>query len=136
MSSSGKSQLIISPIEFVTLDATPAPATLNYDVLTQEIYYLTSSAINNFILNFRGNANATLNSVMAIGSSRTCVLRVTNGATPYYPNTIKIDGSTVTPKVNSAISAGNANSIDIYIFIFTKTADATFSVEETQTKFS
>ena len=33
----------------------------------------------------------------ATGSSVTAVWLNTNGATPYYPNVIQIDGSTVTP---------------------------------------
>ena len=53
-----------------------------------------------------------------------------------YPNTIQIDGSAVTPKVPAAISAGNASSIDAYSFTIIKTASATFTVLETQTKFA
>jgi hypothetical protein len=60
----------------------------------------------------------------------------TNGATPYYPNVINIDRSAVTPKVPATISAGNASAIDAYSFTIIKTASATFTVLETQTKFA
>ena len=73
---------------------------------------------------------------MATGDAITLVWLNTNGETPYYPNTINIDGSAVTPKVPAAISAGNASSIDAYSFTIIKTASATFTVLETQTKFA
>jgi len=60
----------------------------------------------------------------------------TNGATAYYPSAITIDGNAVTPKVPAAITAGNASAIDAYSFTIIKTASATFTVLETQTKFA
>ena len=62
----------------------------------------------------------------------------TNGVTPYYPSTIQVDGSTVTPKIQggTAITAGNASAIDIYSFTIIKTAsDPTYLVLESQTQF-
>jgi hypothetical protein len=38
--------------------------------------------------------------------------------------------------VPSAITSGNANAIDAYSFTIIKTASATFTVLETQTKFA
>ena len=60
----------------------------------------------------------------------------TNGTTAYYPSTIQIDGTTVTPKVPAAISSGNASAIDAYSFTIIKTAANTYTVLETQTKFA
>jgi hypothetical protein len=60
----------------------------------------------------------------------------TNGATAYYPNAITIDGNAVTPKVPTAITAGNASAIDAYSFTIIKTASATFTVLASQTKFA
>jgi hypothetical protein len=75
---------------------------------------------------------------MTTGQSATLVLMVTNGATPYYPNVLQIDGSTVTPKVQGgiAITAGNANSVDIYSLTIVKTANATFTTFVSQTQFA
>jgi hypothetical protein len=73
---------------------------------------------------------------LPVGDTITLVWLNTNGATAYYPNTIQIDGTTVTPKVPATISAGNASSIDAYSFTIIKTASATYTVLETQTKFA
>ena len=73
---------------------------------------------------------------MAIGDAITLVWLNTNGSTAYYPNSITIDGNAVTPKVPSAISGGNTSAIDVYSFTIIKTASATFTVLENQTKFA
>ena len=122
--------------EDVNVVASAATGTINFNVETASIWYYTSNATANHTLNFRYNSSTSLDSVMATGDAITLVWLNTNGATPYYPNTIQIDGSTVTPKVPAAISAGNASSIDAYSFTIIKTASATFTVLETQTKFA
>jgi hypothetical protein len=63
---------------------------------------------------------------------------VTNGATAYYPTVFQVDGSAVTPKwqAGSAPSAGNASSVDVYVFTVLKTASATFTVFASQTQFA
>jgi hypothetical protein len=73
---------------------------------------------------------------MNTGDSLTVVWLNTNGATAYYPSAFQVDGSSVTPKVPAAITAGNASAIDAYSFTIIKTASATFTVLETQTKFA
>ena len=80
----------------------------------------------------------TLNSILAVGQSVTCSLLVTNGATAYYPSTIQVDGSTVTPKwqTGTAPTAGNANSVDVYTFAIVKTANLTYTVLASQVKFA
>ena len=122
--------------EDVNVVASAATGTINFDVETASIWYYTSNATANHTLNFRYNSSTSLDSAMATGDAITLVWLNTNGETPYYPNTINIDGSAVTPKVPAAISAGNASSIDAYSFTIIKTASATFTVLETQTKFA
>ena len=122
--------------EDVNVVASAATGTINFDVETASIWYYTSNATANHTLNFRYNSSTSLDSAMTTGDAITLVWLNTNGATPYYPNTINIDGSAVTPKVPAAISAGNASSIDAYSFTIIKTASATFTVLETQTKFA
>lgn len=122
--------------EDVNVVASAATGTINFDVETASIWYYTSNATANHTLNFRYNSSTSLNSAMATGDAITLVWLNTNGTTAYYPNTIQIDGTTVTPKVPAAISAGNASSIDAYSFTIIKTASATFTVLETQTKFA
>jgi hypothetical protein len=101
------------------------------------VWYYTTNASANHTLNFRYSSGATLSSKLAVGDAMTLVWLNTNGGTAYYPNVIQIDGSTVTPKVPAAITAGNANSIDAYSFTIIKTAATpTYTVLETQTKFA
>jgi hypothetical protein len=122
--------------ENINVVASAATGTINFDVSTASVWYYTSSATANHTLNFRYSSSVALNTSLAIGSSITLVWLNTNGATAYYPNVIQIDGTTVTPKVTSAISAGNASAIDAYVFTIIKTASATYTVLETQTKYA
>lgn len=125
--------------EDVNIVASAATGTINIDTSTASIWYYTSNATANHTLNFRYSSGASLDSVLATGDSITIVWMNTNGATAYYPNVIQIDGTTVTPKIQggSAISSGNASSIDIYSFTIIKTAATpTYVVLESQTKFA
>ena len=122
--------------EDINIVASAATGTINFDVATASVWYYTSNATANHTLNFRYSSGVSLNTALATGDAITLVWLNTNGATAYYPNVIQIDGSTVTPKVPAAITAGNASSIDAYSFTIIKTASATFTVLETQTKFA
>jgi hypothetical protein len=127
-----------SPQEFMTISATAATGTVHFDIITQSILYYTTNASANFTLNFRGDSGTSLNSLMTIGNCITLVFMNTNGSTPYYPTAITIDGNAVTPKIQggTAITSGNASSIDSYSVTIIKTANATFTVLEAQTKFA
>ena len=134
---SSQSDLIIKGFqEDVNVVASAATGTINFDVSTASVWYYTSNATANHTLNFRYSSGTSLNTAMAVGDALTVVWLNTNGSTAYYPNVIQIDGSAVTPKVPVAISAGNASAIDAYSFTIIKTASATFTVLETQTKFA
>ena len=122
--------------EDVNVVASAATGTINLNVETASIWYYTSNATANHTLNIRYSSTVSLNTAMAVGDAITVVWLNTNGTTAYYPNVIQIDGTTVTPKVPAAITAGNASSIDAYSFTIIKTASATFTVLETQTKFA
>ena len=122
--------------EDINVVASAATGTINFDVSTASIWYYTSNATANHTLNFRYSSSVSLNTALPVGDTITLVWLNTNGTTAYYPNTIQIDGTTVTPKVPAAITAGNASSIDAYVFTIIKTASATFTVLETQTKFA
>jgi hypothetical protein len=122
--------------EDINIVASAATGTINFDVATASVWYYTSDATANHTLNFRYNSSVSLNTAMPVGDSITLVWLNTNGTTAYYPNTIQIDGTTVTPKVPAAITAGNASAIDAYSFTIIKTASATYTVLETQTKFA
>jgi hypothetical protein len=130
---------VISSIrETATVTATAPSATTNYDFATQSVRVYTANNTTNFTLNIRGSSSVSLNTLMANGQTATMVLMVTNGATPYFPNVLQIDGTTVTPLIQGgiAITAGNASSVDVYSIVILKTASATFTTFVSQTKFA
>lgn len=130
--------ILKSPEERMNIVAAAATGTINFDTTTSTIWYYTSNASANHTLNFRFSSGVSLNTALATGDAITVVWLNTNGATPYYPNVIQVDGSTVTPKFQNgtAFSAGNASSIDAFSFTIIKTASATFTVLASQTKFA
>lgn len=129
---------LIAPEERTTVSATAATGTVNFDVSTQGVLYYTSNASANWTLNVRGSSGATLNSILATGDAVTIAFLVTQGSTAYYASGFQIDGSAVTPKYQggTAFAAGNASSIDAYVYTIVKTASATFTVFASQTKFA
>jgi len=124
-------------LELVTVSATAATGTINYDVTTQSVLYYTSNASANWTVNFRASSGTSLDTAMATGESITVVFLVTQGATAYYNNAVTIDGSSVTPKYQggTAWTAGNASSIDAYSYTIVKTGSAAFTVLAAQTQF-
>jgi hypothetical protein len=122
--------VIISPEERMTVSATAATGTINFDAATQGVLYYTSNASANWTLNVRATSGATLNSILATGDAITVAFLVTNGSTAYYQTAFQIDGSAVTPKYSggTAPASGNASSIDAYSFTIIKTASATYTV--------
>jgi len=127
-----------SPREIVTVSATAATGTINFDANTQGTLYYTTNATANWTLNIRGSSSATLNSVMATGDALTVTFLAAQGTTAYYPTALTIDGTSVTPKyqAGAAFAAGNASSTDAYTYSIIKTASATYTVFASQTKFA
>ena len=126
-------------LETANVVASAATGTINIDATTSTVWYYTSNASANFTLNFRASSGATLASLLATGQAITIVFLNTNGSTAYYPSTIQVDGSAVTPKWQgaSAPSSGNASSIDAYSFTIIKTASTpTYTVIGSQTRFA
>jgi hypothetical protein len=137
-SSSNLAQTLANSTEVVTVNASAAGGTINYDVTTQSIVYYTVNASSNWTVNFRASVGTTLNTALATGRSLTVALMATQGATPYYNNVIQVDGNTITPKYQGGIAwtGGNASGIDVYVYTIIKTASATFTVLASQTKFT
>jgi len=129
-SSSVISSKFVNALEGVTVSATAATGTINYDVTTQSVLYYTSNASANWTVNFRASSGTSLNTAMATGESITVVFLVTQGGTAYYNNAVQVDGASVTPKWQngSAPTAGNINSVDSYSYTIVKTASATYTV--------
>ena len=122
--------LIQQTKEKMTISATAATGTINFDALTQAVVYYTSDATANWTINVRGDATNTLNSIMAIGESLTVVFLATQGTTAYFNSAFQVDGSAVTPlwQGGSAPTEGSASGVDAYTYNIIKTANATFTV--------
>jgi hypothetical protein len=130
--------VLLSPEERFTVNATALTGTVNLDVLTAGVYYSTASASANWTLNIRGSASTSLNTILTTGDSITAVVFATQGSPAYYQTALTIDGGAITPKWQNGVAptAGNANSIDIYSFTIIKTGSATFTAFGSQTKFA
>lgn len=119
--------------------ASAATGTINLDVKTASVWYYTTNATANHTVNVRGNSTTTLSSFLEVGDSITVVWANTNGTTAYYPSAFQVDGSAVTPKWQggTAPTAGNASSVDMYVYTIVKTASTpTWTVFASQTKFA
>ena len=136
-SSSTLAAVFTNAAEVVTVSATAATGTINYDVTTQSVLYYTTNASANWTVNFRASSGTSLNTAMSTGQSMTVVFLVSQGATAYYNNAVTIDGNSVTPKYQggTAWSSGNASGIDAYSYTIVKTGSATFTVFASQTQF-
>ena len=123
--------------EPTTVSATAATGTINYDVTTQSVLYYTTSASANWTVNFRASSGTSLNTLMTTNDTIAVTFMVTQGATAYYNSAVTIDGNSVTPKWQggTAPTSGNASGIDVYNYVITKTASATFTVLASVTQF-
>lgn len=125
-------------IENATIVGSGLSGTLTLDATTQSVLFYTSAATANWTLNMRGNNTTTLNSILATGQAITFAVFATIGTTGYYNNSVQVDGtvSGVTTRwQNIAPSVGNTSSIDAYTYTVLKTANATFTVFASLTKF-
>jgi len=136
--SSALAMILNDTAEIATVSATAATGTINYDVTTQSVIYYTTAASANWTVNFRASSGTSLNTAMTTGQSVTAAFLVTQGATAYYNSAVQVDGSSVTPKYQggTAWAAGNASSIDVYMYTIVKTGNAAFTVFTSQTKFA
>lgn len=130
--------ILKAPQERTTVSATAATGTINFDASTQGVLYYTTNASANWTLNVRGNSSTSLDTLLTTGDSVTVAFLATQGSTAYYQSAFQIDGAAVTPKWQGGVapSAGNASSIDAYVFTIIKTGSAAFTAFGSQTKFA
>jgi hypothetical protein len=122
---------LTAPLESAYILGTALAATQNIYVSTNPTDILvTANSANNFVLNFASTTSSSLNGLMAVGSSLSVSLTVTNSTTAYYCTGVKIDGvsQTINWQGGSAPSGGHASSLDVYTFNIKKTASATYTV--------
>jgi hypothetical protein len=128
----------VNGLEKVTISATAATGTINYDTDTQSVLYYTSAAVGDWTINFRDSSGATLDSKMATGEAITLVHLVTLTGSEYRNTTVQVDGVGITPEWQggSAPTEGNANSIDSYTYTIIKTGSAAFTILAALTQFA
>ena len=124
--------------ENVNISSTSLTGTINLDILSGTLFYYTADATDNWTFNVRGSSSVSLNAILPIGKSVTITILSTQGSSAKYASTFKVDGTTISPKWQggTAPTSGFASSINIYTYTIVKTADATFTVFASQTKFS
>lgn len=118
----------LAPEERFNVVASAATGTIAINVLTAAVWYYSTNASANHTINFRGDASNTLNSLLATGDAITVGWIINNGTTAYYPMTIQIDGTGVTPNwLNGSApptssQANQTAGLDAFTFTIIKTA--------------
>lgn len=122
--------------ELVTINATGAANTINYDVKTSQVILYQGNATANVTLNIRGDSGTTLNNTLANNESVTVAIAITNNASPFYISATQIDGNSVTPKWQGvAPSAGTPSAIDVYVYNVIKSNANTYTVLASKSAF-
>lgn len=135
---SGITTFDASMLEKATVSATAASGTIAFDAITQGVLLYTSNSSGNWTLNVRGNSGTSLNTSMTTGQSLTIAFLATNGSSAFYQTGFQIDGTSTTIRWIDATapSSGNANSIEVYSYTIIKTANATFTVLGSRSRFA
>jgi Zn-dependent alcohol dehydrogenase len=123
--------------ENVNLSTTALTGTIDLDILSGTLFYYTANAAADWTFNVRGNASTSLNTILPVGKSVTVTVLSTQ-STARLASTFKVDGSTISPKWQggTAPTSGFASAVNIYTYTIVKTADATFTVFASLTKFA
>lgn len=123
--------------ENATISSLALTGIVNLDVLSGTLFYFTANASDNWIFNVRGNSSTTLNSILPIGKTATITVLCTQGSTARYPTSFRIDGASVAPKwiESTAPTVGFVNSINVYTYAIIKTANSSFTVLASQSRF-
>jgi hypothetical protein len=115
--------------------------TINFDVLSQSSQYYTNSLgpQGSWTLNVRGNSTTTLNSIMTIGQSVTITQLINQGSgATYFPSSLTIDGvsQTIKYQFGNAFSYDPVSTVSAFSFTIVKTANNTYTVFASQTRYS
>ena len=122
--------------------AVPAAAltgTVNFDIVDDGmVHWHYTNASASWVVNLRGDASATFNSLMDIGKTTVFTLYSASNNASYYMTDFKIDGASITERWNggSAPSAATGSGTDVYTFNIFKTGDAAYTVYATFSNFA
>ena len=122
--------------------AVPAAAltgTVNFDIVDDGmVHWHYTNASASWVVNLRGDASTTFNSLMDIGKTAVFTLYSASNNTSYYMTDFQIDGVSITERWNggTAPSAGTGSGTDVYTFNIFKTGDAAYTVYATFSNFA
>ena len=120
-------------------DTSAVSGTHNHDILTYGMVWNGSTnAGGSFVINLRGDASTTFDSLLGIGKVTTMTIYSANNNASNYMTAFQIDGSAQTIKYSggSAPSAATGSGVDLYSLTILKTAANTYSVFGNFTNFA
>jgi hypothetical protein len=125
-------------IEIGSVSGSGATGALNFDLQFNSILYYTGASTGNWTINFRAQSGTALNDILVIGDSISCAFLATNTGLAFRPTSFTIDGAAATARWQGGVtpSGGNPSSVDVYSFTIIKTANATFTLLASQTRFA
>ena len=134
----------VNSTEVITLTASAATGTLNFDTNTQLVQWYTTTASGNWILNVRASSGETLNSKLVVGQCITLVMIAATGTGTYYPTQLNIDGAAQTGTARTrwlggaptATAGAATTTAKVYTYTIVKTADAIFYTIASQADYS
>ena len=134
----------VNSTEVITLTASAATGTLNFDTNTQLVQWYTTTATGNWILNVRASSGETLNSKLVVGQCITLVMIASTGTGTYYPTQLNIDGAAQTGTARTrwlggaptATAGAATTTAKVYTYTIVKTADAIFYTIASQADYS
>ena len=134
----------VNSTEVITLTASAATGTLNFDTNTQLVQWYTTTATGNWILNVRASSGETLNSKLVVGQCITLVMIAATGTGTYYPTQLNIDGAAQTGTARTrwlggaptATAGAATTTAKVYTYTIVKTADAIFYTIASQADYS
>jgi hypothetical protein len=123
----GQAQSLAEPVLLAAFSPT---ATQNIDLITNTIWYFRTATAQATVLNIRGNSSNTLNAYLAIGSSLTFSVILTNptSGTGFYVTGLSTDGTTQNINWVGGAPTSQIGGLSVYIFTIIKTAANTFTV--------
>lgn len=137
-STSVLASVLANAAEKVTVSATAASGTIDFDISTQTVLYYTSNSSANWAMNFRMSSGTDLNTALSTGECITVVFLAKQGSPAHYNNSITVSGcsTTVYYQGGTAWTFGNVNSVDAYTYSIIKTGSGAATVFASQIKFA
>ena len=130
-------QSMLEDADYVTGSA--PTGTINFDAKSKNVFWYSQNATGDVTLNFRGDGNTTLETMMSATEVLTTSFVMPNGATAYKVASVTVDGGAPTAVQwanGAAYPAGTASATDVYVFTIIKTGTNAFTVLASQSTFS